>query len=76
MKILNLALGIRFLSAISTKGANVAHESGTRFSKEWLIELTWLLACKAVFCWCCLLLRSEIPSGICAKLRTVAVSNN
>ena len=37
-----------------------------KYGKEWKFYRKW----------CIVLLRSEIPSGICAKLRTVAASNN
>ena len=66
------------------KGWNKQHPTTiNNRSKKWTIvssylQLSWL---DSIIAWlwatlCYVLLRSEIPSGICAKLRTVAASNN
>jgi len=54
MKILNLALGMRFSSANASQGGKAAYKSGRRFSKG--VTDTVYIAGKVVFCCVSLLL--------------------
>ena len=52
-----------------------ATQNMPQFANHWY-ERTWLTAISSRCLTALPVLRSEIPSGICAKLRTVAASNN
>jgi len=66
MKILNLALGMRFSSATASKGGKAAHESGRRFSR---VTDRVCMVCKVVFC--CVSLLLTVQKENCQLLHSI-----